>query len=80
MLLAMIAQATDRSEGWLWWLGTVTGLIILLLILGVARRRLLRPMPHTPSDTSDAWAEAGRRLPVPPPEEGKKDSGHEESP
>ena len=72
---AVIAQLEPRAEGWLWWLVLVGGLLIVLLMVGVLRRRLLRPMRHTPSDTTDAWAEAGRRLATPPPgDEGDEDS------
>jgi len=39
----------------------------VLLALVTLRRFLIRPMAHKPSDTSDAWAEAGRRLRVAPP-------------
>jgi hypothetical protein len=48
---------------------------IALLAVMAVRRRLVRPMPHEPSDTTDAWAEAGRRLQAPP----AKDSGGAES-
>jgi len=48
---------------------------VLLLVLATLRRRFVRPMPHKPSDMSDAWAEAGRRLAAPPPaDEGDSDS------
>jgi hypothetical protein len=57
-----------RAEGWLWWSILVGCIVIVFLIVGVVRRRLVRPMPHTPSDTTDAWREAGRRLAVPPRE------------
>ena len=78
-LATLIAAVTDpateagsheaRLEGWLWWVMLVACLLVLLLVLVTLRRRFVRPMPHTPSDTSDAWAEAGRRLAVPPPED-----------
>jgi hypothetical protein len=72
-LTTLIAAAADpsheaRLEGWLWLATLVICLLVLLLVLLTLRRRLVRPMPHTPSDTSDAWAEAGRRLAAPPPE------------
>ena len=85
-LATLIIAAADpsreaRLEGWLWWATLVAGLLVLLLILATLRRRFVQPMPHKPSDTSDAWAEAGRRLSVPPPEpEGKNDSEDETSP
>jgi hypothetical protein len=66
-----ILAATDpaaRLEGWLWWIALVVGIAVVLLVLAAIRRFLVRPMSHKPSDTSDAWAEAGRRLPPPPPE------------
>jgi hypothetical protein len=74
MLTTLIAAAADpsheaRLEGWLWLATLVICLLVLLLVLLTLRRRLVRPMPHTPSDTSDAWAEAGRRLAAPPPED-----------
>ena len=73
-LTTMIAAAADpsheaRLEGWLWLATLVICMLVLLLVLLTLRRRLVRPMPHTPSDTSDAWAEAGRRLAAPPPED-----------
>ena len=72
-LTTLIAAAADpsheaRLEGWLWLATLVICMLVLLLVLLTLRRRLVRPMPHTPSDTSDAWAEAGRRLAAPPPE------------
>jgi len=51
-----------RTQGWVWWLALVAVLGLVALLLWVLRRRLLRPMSHTPSDTTDAWTEAGRRL------------------
>jgi hypothetical protein len=84
MTLATLIAAADAShdarlEGWLWLVTLVICLLIMLLLLITVRRRLVRPMPHNPSDTSDAWAEAGRRLVVPPPE-GKDDSEDKASP
>jgi hypothetical protein len=72
-LTTLIAAAADPShdahlEGWLWLATLVICMLVLLLVLLTIRRRLVRPMPHTPSDTSDAWAEAGRRLAAPPPD------------
>jgi len=70
-----------RLEGWLWWVMLVACLLVLLLVLATLRRRFVRPMPHTPSDASDAWAEAGRRLTIPPPEDrGDTDQGGKASP
>ena len=62
---------SPRGEGWVWWLSLVTVLVLVGLLVGVLRRRLLRPMTHKPSDTSDAWTEAGRRVPLKP---GDQDS------
>ena len=83
-LAILIAAAADpnheaRLEGWLWWATLVACLLVLLLILATLRRRFVQPMLHKPSDTSDAWAEAGRRLSVPPPE-GENDSEDKTSP
>lgn len=69
-----------RTVGWAWWLALVLCIAIGFLLLGVLRRRLLRPMRHRPSDTTDAWREAGRRLQVPEDEEGGKDGADGESP
>jgi len=76
MILAEAADVAARSEGWLWWAVLVGALVILLLALGALRRRLVRPMLHTPTDTTDAWAEAGRRMKVPPQKE--KPAGDED--
>ena len=51
-----------RGEGWAWWMVLVACLILVFLLLGVLRRRLVQPMGHKPGDTTDAWAEAGRRF------------------
>ena len=70
MTLAMLAaaDAEARLEGWAWWAVLVVAcLLVVLLALITLRRFLIRPMAHKPSDTSDAWAEAGRRLRVAPP-------------
>lgn len=70
-----------RTEGWLWWSVVVGAIIVVLLLLTLVRRRLIRPLPRSPSDTTDSWAEAGRRLPVPPREDtGDAGRGEEESP
>jgi len=68
MNLAAVTQTDPqaRIEAWMWLLIVVGVFIGMLLVIGIVRRRLIRPMAHTPSDTADAWTEAGRRLPVPP--------------
>jgi hypothetical protein len=59
-------------------LSLVVGLVVIaVVLLGLLRRRLLRPMPRRPSDTTDSWTEAGRRLQVPPPDEDQPGSGGE---
>jgi len=74
------ASAEARDEGWFWWFALVAGLAIAMLVVMLLRRRLVRPLSRTPTDTTDAWAEAGRRLQVPPAEgsdqgpPGKKES------
>jgi hypothetical protein len=68
ILLAQAQDAEARAEGWVWWTALVLGLMLVLAVVSVLRRILVQPMPHTPSDLSDAWSEAGRRLPAPPPE------------
>jgi len=57
----------------------VAGLILVFLLLSVLRRRLVQPMDHKPSDTTDAWAEAGRRLSLEPDDENGKDSEEEDT-
>lgn len=66
-----------RAEGWLWWSVLVGCIVIVFLVVGMVRRRFVRPMPRTPSDTTDAWREAGRRLPVPPRDEPETPDGGE---
>jgi len=79
MLAAAGAEA--REEGWIWWFATMAGLLIALLVVLMVRRHLVRPMPHKPSDTTDAWAEAGRRLQAPRAEDpGDAESDDKESP
>ena len=53
---------SPQDEGWAWWMVLVACLILVFLLLGVLRRRLVQPMGHKPGDTTDAWAEAGRRF------------------
>jgi hypothetical protein len=74
MMLSEAVDAEARSEGWMWWFLLVAGVVVLGLALMMLRRRLIRPMPHTPTDTSDAWAEAGRRLQLPPTDKEKPPS------
>jgi len=68
ILLAQAPDSEARVEGWLLWIGLVLTLALVLAVVAMVRRMLIRPMPRSPSDTSDAWSEAGRRMPVPPPE------------
>ncbi len=68
-----------RGEGWAWWLVLVACLILVFLLLSVLRRRLVQPMDHKPSDTTDAWAEAGRRLSVKPDDQNEQDSQAEDT-
>jgi hypothetical protein len=77
--MLMQTEAVDRTEGWVWWLLLVGALIIVFLFLMILRRHLLRPMPHTPTDTTDAWTEAGRRLKVPPAGEDEDPSAEDRS-
>jgi hypothetical protein len=80
MMATAIEDAAARLEGWFWWLALVLVLLAALLVVTVLRRRLIQPMVHTPSDTTDAWAEAGRRLPPPPAQEEGEDASDEKSP
>lgn len=68
-----------RSEGWAWWMVLVACLILVFFLLSVLRRRLVQPMDHKPSDTTDAWAEAGRRLSVKPDDQNEQDSQAEDT-
>lgn len=78
---AILVAMEPRAEGWLWWSVVVGAIVVVLLLLTLLRRRFIRPLPRSPSDTTDAWAEAGRRLPVPPPESTRDAGrGEEESP
>jgi membrane protein implicated in regulation of membrane protease activity len=72
------AALAPREEGWLWWLALVLGVVLVVLLLAVLRRRFVSPMPHKPSDTTDSWKEAGRRLQVPKAGEDPKTPGAEE--
>jgi membrane protein implicated in regulation of membrane protease activity len=77
--LASSLALSARGEGWAWWLVLVVCLILVFLLLSVLRRRLVRPMDHKPSDTTDAWAEAGRRLSVKPDDQNEQDSQAEDT-
>lgn len=68
-----------HSEGWLWFLAVVGCVVLVLLILSILRRRLLRPMSHAPSDMTDAWQEAGRRLQTPAPEDDEPEPSDEDA-
>jgi hypothetical protein len=76
--LLHLATLTPREEGWVWWLSVVFGTMLLALVLVILRRRFLLPMPHKPSDTTDAWKEAGRRVAM--PKTGPKEPGQEGEP
>jgi len=75
-----LAALAPREQGWFWWAALVLCVVLLLLLLAVVRRRLLLPMRHRPSDTTDAWQEAGRRFRVPEDEKGAASDADEESP
>lgn len=49
---------------WALWITVVALAVVAGLLVAWLRRWLLRPMRHRPSSTTDAWAEAGRRLRV----------------
>jgi|WetSurMetagenome_2_1015567.scaffolds.fasta_scaffold1892927_2 hypothetical protein len=76
-----LAETTDildpHVEGWIWWVLIILGLFAVLLVIGILRRRLVQPMRNTPSDTTDSWKEAGRRMTAPPAteEDASEDSG-----
>ncbi len=61
--LASILAASPQGQVWTLWALLVFGMVVLVFLLfGIVRRRLVRPMRHTPSDLTDAWTEAGRRM------------------
>jgi len=72
---ALESQAA-RTEAWVWWMVICLGLLIALFLWVAMRWRGTLPMHHRPSDTTDAWREAGRRLQVPEDEDGR-DEGEE---
>jgi len=74
-----LVALSPRGEGWAWWLTLVACLVVVFLLLNVLRRRLLRPMDHKPSDTTDAWAEAGRRLSLKLDDQNEQDSEEEDA-
>jgi membrane protein implicated in regulation of membrane protease activity len=78
MMSAILAATQDRAEGWTWWLMMVLMVTLVMLLVVAVRRRLVKPMPHTPSDTTDAWSEAGRRMAVPPAEGERPDAADDE--
>jgi len=51
-------------RAWVLWFAVVGLAVLVGLLVAWLRRRLLRPMRHRPSSTTDAWAEAGRRFHV----------------
>ena len=63
--LLHLATLAPREEAWVWWLALVFGTVLVALVFVVLRRRFLSPMPHKPSDTTDSWKEAGRRVAMP---------------
>lgn len=77
--LAPWLALSARGEGWAWWLVLVACLILVFLFLSVLRRRLVQPMDHKPSDTTDAWAEAGRRLSLKSADEDAEDAESEDT-
>ena len=76
--VGVLSLSPAKAQAWAWWWLFVIGLIVGLCALGLVflhlRKRLLPPMSHRPTDTSDAWAEAGRRMPT-PAEDDEKDAG-----
>lgn len=75
------APIDPRAEGWAWWLILVLILLVVFVVVAALRRRFLKPMKHEPTDTTDAWVEAGRRLKVPPaPGDNGGGEADEESP
>ena len=83
-LLLLVTDLEPREQGWAWWLLLVAGLVVMFLVLISVRRRSLRPLNHRPTDTTDAWVEAGRRFHLPPAAEGRaeppKDGDEPEEP
>ena len=77
--LASSLALSARGEGWAWWLVLVACLILVFLLLSVLRRWLVQPMDHKPSDTTDAWAEAGRRLSLKSADEDEEDAESEDT-
>jgi len=78
--ILFITDLEPRAQGWIWWILLVITLAgVVLLLMGV-RRWILRPMPHQPTDTTDAWTEAGRRFHLPPESQKENDDASEETP
>jgi hypothetical protein len=59
-----IPLAAPAEAWWLWVTVVALGIVVALLVAWL-RRWLLRPMRHTPTSTTDAWTEAGRRFRMP---------------
>ena len=82
--ILFITDLEPRAQGWIWWILLVIILAVVVLLLMGVRRWILRPMPHRPTDTTDAWTEAGRRFHLPPAAEGRaeppKDGDEPEEP
>jgi len=75
---AALAISDPQVEGWVLWIAVVACITVALLLVSMLRRRFLKPMPHEPSDTTDAWVEAGRRMTVPPPDGKNPESDPDE--
>jgi len=61
------------AEAWWLWVTVVAVGVVAGLIIAWLRRVLLQPFRHGPTDTTDAWAEAGRRFRLPEADEGDRD-------
>ena len=65
MILPDHVPVAAPAAVWGLWLGVVALATLAALVVTWLRRWLLRPMPHKPSDLTDAWTEAGRRFRTP---------------
>jgi len=66
MTRLLLTQISPRGQGALLVLLLLLAVLVVAVVLALLRRRFVRPMTRAPSDTTDAWAEAGRRLGQPP--------------